>query len=68
MATESIFAKHVIDTEWGVRALCDAYDEYEAQRRAYWEEHAEGDPSYVVDPDPERAAVLDRIFGTPVSA
>ena len=68
MATESIFATHVIDTEWGVAALCDAYDEFEAKRKAFWEEHPGGDPTYVVDPDPRKAAALDRIFGNAAGA
>lgn len=66
MATESLFATPVIDTEWGVAAFIDAYEEFQAQEEArraeheaYLRERSPADSS--MQRDPVIAKALERV-------
>lgn len=54
MATCSIFANPVIDTEWGINALADAYDRFVEEQAAL--------PPEPLDIDPEKREVLERVM------
>ena len=54
MATESIFAQVTIDTEWGIEALCDAYDRF-MEGEGKWEPKPE-------EKRPPRFEYFDRVL------